>query len=169
VPGLDGYFGQVAKAAGVAWTAPRVGKVSGDPQCAGGRQGPVAYCPDARTVEVDDEKALPRIHRDIGDYATGTLLAGRYGLSVLAAAGKPVDGPVAQQGAVCLAGSFTAAQFAAEASLLSPGDLDEAVQVLLDYDYVARDTAGAATAAGFDRVAAFRKGFLDGADECGLA
>ncbi|WP_424188874.1 neutral zinc metallopeptidase [Actinokineospora sp. G85] len=168
-PGLDAYFSGAVAAAGGTWTAPRARPVSGDPACEGGRQGPVAFCAGDGTVEFDDAEGLPALHKDIGDYATGTLLASRYGLAARAAAGKPLTGPEAQGSVVCLAGAFTGSLFAAEDTrYLSPGDLDEAVQVLLDFDYAARDGQGGALASGFDRVARFRTGFTDGARACGL-
>ncbi|OLR91500.1 metalloprotease-like protein [Actinokineospora bangkokensis] len=169
-PGLNDYFSSVATKAGKQWRKVTPKTVAGDPTCDGGKQGPVASCGSAGDVELDDADSLPKIHSDIGDYATATLLASRYGLSLRKLLGKGTSGPDAQKSAVCLAGGFTGALFRvpAEQRYLSPGDMDEAVQVLLDYDYAARDSAGAATAAGFDRVAAFRLGFTKGADGCGL-
>lgn len=51
---------------------------------------------------------------------------------------------------------------------LSPGDLDEAIQVLLRFDYPGRDLTGKAVPTGFDRVSLFRAGALDGVESCGL-
>jgi predicted metalloprotease len=167
-PELNTYFSGLMTKSGKTWTQPKIKTVDRLPQCAGGKQGPVAYCPDDAGVELDSAKELPKIHIDIGDFATGALIASRYGLAALAAAGKPVQGPQAQRSAVCLAGSFTGSLFAAEQRFLSPGDLDEAVQVLLDYDYAARDAKGDAIDAGFDRVIAFREGFTGGGEKCGL-
>ncbi|PWW55459.1 neutral zinc metallopeptidase [Actinokineospora spheciospongiae] len=167
-PGLDTYFGGLVTRSGKEWAKPEVKAVAGNPTCDGGEQGPVAYCATAGTIELDDRDDLPGIHGDIGDYATGTLLAGRYALAARAAVGKPLDGADAQRSVVCLTGSFTRSLFDSAGQYLSPGDLDEAVQVLLDYDYAARDAKGAAIPAGFDRVAAFRAGFTGGDGKCGL-
>ncbi|WP_436501906.1 neutral zinc metallopeptidase [Actinokineospora sp. HUAS TT18] len=167
-PKLNEYFAALMAKSGKTWTEPKVSTVGQAPQCGGGKQGPVAYCPDGGRVEVDNKKELPKIHADIGDFATGALIASRFGVAALAIAGKPTDGADAQKSIVCLAGAFTGSLFAAEQRFLSPGDLDEAVQVLLDYDYAARDAKGASIDAGFDRVTAFRDGFTQGGEKCGL-
>ncbi|MDQ3405413.1 MAG: neutral zinc metallopeptidase [Actinomycetota bacterium] len=161
-PKLDAYYADLTTKSGKQWTTPKVATTG--PDC--GDQGPVAYCVDGTLLVTNED--LPTIHEEIGDYATGTLLASRYGLATLTAAGKPVEGPEAQRSAVCLAGAFTGSLFAAKPRFLSPGDLDEAVQVLLDYDYAARDTNGEAIGAGFDRVTAFRQGFTEGGRKCGI-
>ncbi|GAA4413024.1 neutral zinc metallopeptidase [Actinokineospora soli] len=160
---LDPYFAEVA---GSGWRKPEVRETEARPACTAEPQGPVAFCPDGGAIEVDVARELPGIHAEIGDYATGTLVAGRYALASLAAAGEPVAGPDAQKAAVCLTGSFTASLFDREQRFLSPGDMDEAVRVLLDYDYVARDVDGASLRSGFERVTLFRKGFVSGAQEC---
>ncbi|MFC7659526.1 hypothetical protein ACFQV8_28580 [Pseudonocardia benzenivorans] len=51
-----------------------------------------------------------------------------------------------------------------------PGDLDEAVGILLDQDWAETDGAGTVDPAdhGFDRVARFRQGFTGGPATCGL-
>lgn len=167
-PGLNTYFSALMSKSGKTWTEPKITTVDEAPSCGGGKQGPVAFCGDGGALEMDGKKELPEIHIEIGDYATGALLASRYGLAALAAAGKSVEGPDAQRSAVCLAGSFTGSLFSAEQRFLSPGDLDEAIQVLLDYDYAARDAKGDAIDAGFDRVIAFREGFTGGGEKCGL-
>ncbi len=164
--GLNTYFGGVVTSAGKQWAAPAMKKDTGLPTCEGGKQGPVAFCPADKAVDVDTAKELPKIHTDIGDFATATLVASRWALATRAALGQPLDGPQAQQAVVCLSGAYTGSLFNATQKFLSPGDLDEAVQVLLDYDYAARDIKGAATAAGFDRVRAFRTGFTQSAKGC---
>ncbi|GGS52774.1 MULTISPECIES: neutral zinc metallopeptidase [Actinokineospora] len=160
---LNTYFAEVA---GSGWRQPQVRETEGQPACTPDRQGPVAFCPDGAAVELDVAEELPEIHDEIGDYATGTLITSRYALASLAAAGKPVAGPEAQRAAVCLTGAFTGSLFQREQQFLSPGDMDEAIQVLLHYDYVARDVDGASVETGFDRVTLFRKGFVSGARDC---
>ncbi|PPK62365.1 putative metalloprotease [Actinokineospora auranticolor] len=167
-PGLDDYFTKLVADKGKQWTPPAATGADGEPTCDGGKQGPVAFCASTKALAYDKSGELPKIHSEIGDYATATLLASRYGLAARQTLGKPLDGEQAGRSAVCLSGSFTGSLFAANKRYLSPGDLDEAVQVLLDYDYAARDVKGTAKGAGFDRVREFRKGFTQGGDACGI-
>jgi hypothetical protein len=106
----------------------------------------------------------------IGDYATGTLLASRYALAAIVALGKSGEGETAGHAALCLAGAYTGDLLRrAQGFGLSPGDLDEAVLLLLRYDYTVRDARGnPASGSGFDRVGLFRSGTLEGADSCDL-
>lgn len=132
------------------------------------RQGPARYCAEDGTVTVSVER-LTDVHQETGDYATATLLAARYGLALLAALGRPVDGPVASRAAVCLAGAYTGRLLDATAGFgLSPGDLDEAVQVVLAYDWVARDGSGAVdeTEQGYERLRHFTTGVHEGPSSC---
>ncbi|HYH28924.1 MAG TPA: neutral zinc metallopeptidase [Pseudonocardia sp.] len=131
-------------------------------------QGPVAYCPDDGAVAVDLD-ALERLHHDVGDFAGATVVAGRYGLALLDAVGEPPVGRPAGAAATCLAGAYTGGLLdSGDAFRLSPGDLDEAVQVLLRADWAARDAEGASDPAehGFERVARFRAGLLEGPATC---
>jgi len=166
-PNLDTYFGAVVQQAGKQWPKPTVVPGNGAPAC-GNAQGPVAYCPNSNEIDVDSTDELRGLHTSIGDFATGTLLASRYGLATLAAAGKPTNGGQAQQQVLCLAGSYTGALLDTGSVnfSLSPGDLDEAVQVLLKVDYAGRDDAGQAMPTGFDRIEAFRSGVLQGVGSC---
>jgi predicted metalloprotease len=131
-------------------------------------QGPAAYCRDDGGVAVD-VAALEELHGEIGDFAGATLVAGRYGIAMLDATGEPPVGTAAGATTTCLTGAYTGRLFeATEGFRLSPGDLDEAVQVLLAADWVARDAAGASDPAdhGFERIARFRTGVLDGPAAC---
>jgi len=163
---LDAYFGKLVQAAGGTWTAPTL---EPEPDCSGD-QGPVAFCPTDKTVGIDPaDTELARLHK-IGDYATGTLLASRYGLAALTALGKDTDGETAAKAALCLAGTYTGDLLSRDTGFgLSPGDLDEAVLVLLRFDYSVRDADGdPAPGSGFDRVALFRTGTLEGVESCDL-
>jgi predicted metalloprotease len=167
-PDLNSYFKGLVTKQGKQWKQPTLSPTEENPDCSGADQGPVAFCPDATEIDyVADE--LPQIHDKIGDYATGTLLASRYALAALAGLSKPTEGVDSQHGTVCLAGSFTGSLLGSEQQRLSPGDLDEAIEVLLTYDYAARDITGKGTATGFERVRSFRKGVLEGDDACGLS
>jgi predicted metalloprotease len=167
-PDLNSYFKGLVTKQGKQWKQPKLNPTEENPNCTDADQGPVAYCPDATQIDYDGVDELPRIHERIGDYATGTLLASRYALAALADLSKPTEGADSQRGTVCLAGSFTGSLLGAAEQRLSPGDLDEAIQVLLTYDYAARDMAGKGTATGFERVRSFRKGVLEGDNACGL-
>lgn len=119
---------------------------------------------DGATQVVADMTELAALHTEIGDYASATLLASRYATAALTGAGGSSGGGRGLD-AVCLAGVFTRAQ----SDSLSPGDLDEAVQVLLARDDASRSATGQAGAdTGLDRVQAFRTGAVDGRAGCGL-
>ncbi|GGM35777.1 aminopeptidase [Longimycelium tulufanense] len=166
---LDGYFASLLSERGKAWEKPTIRATRGVPGCEGGRQGPVAFCPNTRSIELDTSDILPELHKQIGDYATGTLLASRYGMASLVALGRRADGDDAGRTALCLAGAYTGAIAARREGFgLSPGDLDEAVQVLLADDYASRDLWGRGIDSGFDRVDVFRDGALNGPKACGL-
>lgn len=165
-PDLDASFAKLVGAAGGTWRTPATGEDAG---CSGD-QGPVAYCPDQGAVAVDTSSAELRKLQEIGDYTTGTLIATRFGLAALAALGKPVDGDKSGKAALCLAGVYTGELLGRTDGFgLSPGDLDEAVLVLLKNDYTVRDGKGRAPdTTGFDRVGIFRGGTLDGTKSCDL-
>jgi predicted metalloprotease len=166
---LDKFFGGMVRAQGGTWKTPQTRFDVNDAACTGD-QGPVAFCQDSATIGTTAGGELGELHRRIGDYAAGTLVTSRYGLAAIAALGKPVQGEAAGRAALCLAGGYTGELLnRSEGFELSPGDLDEAVLVLLRNDYAARDAAGdSAAGSGFDRVGVFRGGALDGAESCRL-
>ncbi|MFI6028569.1 metalloprotease-like protein [Amycolatopsis magusensis] len=166
---LGSYFSREMTQAGHEWSTPKIEPVTADPRCTAGEQGAVAFCPEQNSVQLREDGTLGDIHTNIGDFATGTVLASRFGLSALAAAGKPTTGEPAQRGTLCLAGAYTGSLLNPQGEFtVSPGDLDEAVQVLLGYDYPARDVDGGSIASGFDRVSAFRGGVVGGTKACDL-
>jgi predicted metalloprotease len=167
---LNTYFGTVVTQLGKPWSQPTLRPADTNPPCTNGDQGPIAYCPKSNEIDVATKGTLPGLHADIGDYATGTILASRYGMAALAAIGKPIDGTDAQRKLLCLAGAYTGSLLGRKQGFaLSPGDLDEAVQVLLKYDFAGRDGAGHAIGSGFDRVSVFRTGALQGVPACALS
>jgi predicted metalloprotease len=168
-PDLNAFFGGVVGQLGRRWTPTRIEPTSTEPACTGADQGPTAFCPNQQAVDVDTVGALRDMHRQIGDYAVGTLIASRFGLAALAALGRPVDRAESGRAAVCLAGAYTGGVLDRRGEFaLSPGDLDKAVRVLLGYDFAARDVRGGGATTGYQRVAAFRDGFQGGARSCGL-
>jgi predicted metalloprotease len=162
---------QVSKA-GSQWTPPKTQSVTSTPDCTKGDQGPVAFCPDKTEIDLQPTGQLAEIHKQIGDWSTGTILASRYGLAVLSTLKKPLSGADAQRSALCVAGAYSGDLLSRKAGQsdfsLSPGDLDEAVQVLLRYDYAARDVDGKAPTTGFERVSDFRTGAVGGFTACKL-
>ncbi|MFD0207481.1 MULTISPECIES: neutral zinc metallopeptidase [Saccharothrix] len=169
-PDLNLYYKTLVEQSGKAWTEPKATPTEEEPDCSGD-QGPVAYCPAEKSVEIEVETDLPELHTEIGDYATGVLLASRYAMAAMAAVDVDLEGQEAATSALCLAGAYTREVFTRQKGFgLSPGDLDEAVQVLLAYDYAARDATGsAALEPGFKRVEVFRGGVFEGTKACGLA
>lgn len=154
---------------GKPWTVPTVRTSDQSPECATTDQGPIAYCAENGEIDVATDGELPKLHTEIGDFATGTILASRFSMAALAQLGAPLDGEDTQRAVLCLTGAYTGTLLSREQGFaLSPGDLDEAIQVLLRYDYAGRDLAGSAVATGFDRVSLFRKGTLEGIDSCDL-
>jgi predicted metalloprotease len=127
------------------------------------RQGPARYCATDGTVSTELQE-LSLVHDQLGDFASATLVVSRYAMATIQAAGLPTIGPQARATALCLSGAYTGRLIdPVGAFRLSPGDLDEAVTVLLTGDWAARDTDGAVTRdeTGFDRVSRFRTGLLD--------
>jgi predicted metalloprotease len=168
-PDLSGYYQNLVTSLGKTWVPPKVTKVQSEPDC-GGDQGPVAFCKDDKAVEIDVQGDLPKLHQQIGDYATGLLMASRYGLSALAQTGKQTEGSTAGSNALCLAGAYTGTVLARKTGFgLSPGDMDEAVKVLLAANFPTRDAKGrSGIEPGFKRVEVFRSGVFDGDKACGI-
>ncbi len=116
----------------------------------------VTYQPSDNTVHYD-AATLQSVHDNIGDFGSGMLLATAWASSVEHQLGNSVGNDVARRGAECLAGAWAANT----SSSLSPGDLDEAVTVLVATGKGSTDRGTA-----FDRVAAFRAGFKHGPSNC---
>jgi len=113
---------------------------------------------DASTNAIDyDAATLQNVHDNIGDFGSGMLVATAWSSSVEHQLGATVGSDDARRGAECLAGAWAANT----SSSLSPGDLDEAVTVLVAAGKGSTDRGTA-----FDRVAAFRAGFKHGPSKC---
>ncbi|MDI2028653.1 peptidase [Saccharopolyspora sp. TS4A08] len=142
------HFGDVVTERGGRWVPPARAA-----RCPGA-SGPVGFCPSPPTVAADPA-ALAGTHDDVGDQAVTTLIASRYALAALTELGHRPTGAAIS----CLTGAFTAAQ-----PHLSPGDLDEAVRIVLESDAVSR--GGGTPMSGFDRIASFREGVRSGSGGC---
>ncbi|WP_300007882.1 neutral zinc metallopeptidase [Pseudonocardia sp.] len=161
---------ELASARAPGWNAPPL-TVDVCPDAAA--QGPARLClgpsgPAGVDVEIAE---LTPLHRELGDFAGATLLSGRYALAALAATGTAVEGAGAGHAAVCLAGAYAGRLLLApDGFRLSPGDLDEAVQVLLTDDTAARDVLGRSDPAerGYERVARYEVGLRGGPAACAV-
>jgi predicted metalloprotease len=129
---------------------------TGDDSDGGVLTDAVTYQPSTNTVHYD-AATMQDVHDKIGDFGSGVLVATAWASSVEHQLGHQLGTDTARRAAECLAGAWTAN----EASSLSPGDLDEAVTVL-----VAAGKGNTDRGTAFERVAAFRAGYKDGPSTC---
>ena len=161
---LDGEFEPPALEA-FDTTAPDCGEL-------GGENRDLGFCAPDATVYFDEAELTRPAHGELGDFAVATALSLPYALAARAQADLSTDDGAATRSAVCLTGWYTAQWYNGAfvdtlAVVLSPGDVDEAVQFLLTYgveDKVFPDVS----ASGFELVGAFRRGFLDGGTACDI-
>ncbi|MCW2702733.1 MAG: putative metalloprotease [Blastococcus sp.] len=167
------WSGVFPTAVGRDFTAPSVKGFDGTaPDCAGVRDRDLGYCADTATVYLDRTDLATPAYDEIGDFALTTALSLPYSLAVRDQAGLSVDDSAATRSAVCLTGWYEAqwysgAFIASTGAGISPGDIDEAVQFLLEYG-VRSEVFPNTSASGFELVGAFRTGFLEGGDACDL-
>lgn len=134
-----------------------------DPDAIAG--GAAFYCPQGDFIAYDDQK-LRALYDQLGDNAVGLLLGDLYARAAQHRRGQSTEGSAGQLAVDCLNGSWTydllhrAQQ--SNVTTLSPGDLDEAVAALLA---LGRATGGSG-ATGFDRIASYRNGVLNGLSAC---
>lgn len=129
-------------------------------------------CIPDRYVGFDVGDTLPAAYEQNGDFAVATLFATQYGLDVVSQLDSADDEVSATLQADCFAGSWAADRLptdepidpeAEDDLVLSPGDLDEGVAVLLSFR---SDADRKRQGPGFDRVLAYRRGVLKGAEAC---
>lgn len=154
---------------------PPVAFSPGDPPSCNGKkvtQFRLFYCVPDRYVGYDAKETMPQAHDDLGDFAVGYLFGSQYGLAVQDQLGKEApDEVTATLRGDCYAGAWAGAILPVEVNqkefpyvlLLSPGDLDEAVAVLLTFR---SDSDRERQGPGFERVTAFRTGVVKGPEEC---
>jgi predicted metalloprotease len=155
-----------------SFQAPEVAVFSEDdrPDCDDpvGLSDEVFYCPSDDRLAVQDDGLVKELHDRIGDYALSQVIGSGYSLAAMDQLGiLDGDSEDTTRTADCLSGVWSASVFSQNRETaqlrLSPGDLDEAVSALLttaDHGEDSRTGSGAA------RVAAYRDGFMDGADAC---
>ena len=167
------FYGEVFPAAfGTEFEPPAIEGFQGDaPDCEGLDGRDLGYCADDGTVYVDETDLVTPAYDDIGDFALTTAISLPYSLAVRDQAGLSTDDGAATRSAVCLTGWYEAQWYNGEFdayAVISPGDIDEAVQFLLTYG-VEPQVFPNLDASGFELVGAFRTGFLEGGAACELA
>jgi predicted metalloprotease len=137
------------------------------PACAPDGDLDLVFCADDGLVGYDVQDLVGPAYEELGDYAVITAASLPYAQAGREQLGLSTDDDGAMRSAVCLTGWFSAQFFAGEleAADVSPGDIDEAVQFLLEYGRnpaVLPDTR----LSGFQLVDLFRNGFFEGARAC---
>lgn len=158
---LDQYWAsQSPKLSAPALTAGNTDQAATSDSDGGVLTDAVTYQPSSNTVHYD-AATLQKVHDDIGDFGSGLLLATAWASSVEHQLGTSLGTDAARRGAECLAGAWAGGT----STSLSPGDLDEAITVLVAAGKGASSESGDRGTA-FDRVAAFRAGFKHGPSNC---
>ena len=137
------------------------GRVPPDP----GAAETAFYCATGDFVAFDSVQLGPALYQRIGDNAVGMLLGGLFAQAVQQRRGQSATGRTGQLEVDCLAGSWTNNLLTGSSAAdiqLSPGDLDEAVAALLVFNRA--NESGAVS--GFDRIASYRTGVLQGLPGC---
>ena len=166
------FYGEVFPAAfGTDFEPPTIEGFQGTaPDCEGLEDRDLGYCPEDNTVYVDETDLVTPAYDDIGDFALTTAVSLPYSLAVRDQAGLSIDDGAATRSAVCLTGWYQAQWYNGafdDYAVISPGDIDEAVQFLLTYG-VDPQVFPNLDASGFELVGAFRTGFLEGGAACEL-
>jgi predicted metalloprotease len=134
---------------------------SNKPTCDGDTVSALQYCPVNDTIYFDRKNAMQKVYDQTGDFGPMSLLGVAFGEAMRKRLGETVNGEDALLGSICFAGAYAGDVFnrrRTNSIQLSPGDLDEAIQALLNF----AGSSGLFNAngtIGFDRVAAYRKGF----------
>jgi predicted metalloprotease len=124
----------------------------------------VEYCADAGAVVVD-EQTTRMLHGELGDFTVGLLFAEAWAEGAQRQIGLEAAGDDAEQQRDCLAGMYVATIFPGAVNevypdgpdfVISPGDLDEAVQMLL----LLTEQEAESAARVFERLGSFRIGLL---------
>ena len=131
------------------------------------------YCQSDDFVGWDEAKFFPSLYKRFGDFAVSTIIATQYSHAVVGKAGVKKATLKANLQADCLTGVWAASTVPGVDKIgtleISPGDLDEALTAFLVYGKTPEglDREGAAFhGTAFQRVAAFRSGFVNGIATC---
>jgi predicted metalloprotease len=128
------------------------------------------YCPETQEVLYDE--ALARdLYGRFGDFVVGFIIGGAFSEAAQVALDSPLAGEERFLATDCLTGAWSQTMIPTlrdpqqgRTAFIEPGDLDEAIQaaLVLGDDAAGDDVLGS----GFEKIAAFREGVLDGLDAC---
>jgi predicted metalloprotease len=179
---LEYYWGQVLPAVfGVAWSP--VGDVKPYDPASGLTCGSTSlkpkqlqdtafYCVPDDYVAWDEADLMPSLYDHVGDFAMAIIIANQYSLAAQVRLGNTQNTVESNLQADCFTGTWTASlipgfrtQLGLEENIdISPGDLDEAVSAFLGFGDT--DAGQSTEGTAFQKVAAFRDGFLNGINQC---
>ncbi|MGY1693282.1 hypothetical protein ACI780_00095 [Geodermatophilus sp. SYSU D00814] len=150
------------------FTEPQLEGTTSPPGCAPADVA-LVFCPDGGDGDglvAYDERFADQVY-ELGDFAVVTGVAIPYALAARDQLGLSTDDTAALQSAVCLTGWYSAQVYnnQLQSVRISPGDIDESVQFLLEYGNDP-DVLADVELTGFQLVDLFRAGFLNGAGSC---
>jgi predicted metalloprotease len=145
----------------------------GDVDCAdpaGSMSTGALYCPATQQVFVDDPLARDLYER-FGDFVVGYLIGGAWSEAAQLALGSPLEGEPRYLADDRMTGAWAGTMIPENkqpddprTAAIDAGDLDEAIQAALVVgDGSASDDV---LGSGFEKIASFREGVLDGLDTC---
>jgi hypothetical protein len=126
-------------------------------------------------VVLVNEPAARELYLRLGDFSVGYLLGLAWGEAVQESLGSALTGEARALLNDCLTGGWVQTvipgpaglpqpRLAERTAVVSAGDLDEAIQTVLDIADLAADDDAVGTA--FEKIAALRAGVIDGTDAC---
>ena len=128
------------------------------------------YCPATQQVFYDEPLARDLYGR-FGDFVVGYVVGGAFSEAAQTALGSTLEGEARFLADDCLTGAWAQTLLPDNddptddrTAFIEPGDLDEAIEaaLVIGDDSAADDVIGS----GFEKIASFREGVLDGLDAC---
>ncbi|SFL50989.1 hypothetical protein [Geodermatophilus ruber] len=161
---------------GARFRAPEIESFTGRAPACAAADADLVYCPPGDVdgapnglVAYDERELIRPAYEQLGDFAVVTAVAIPYARAAREQLGLATDDEAALRSAVCLTGWYGSqvADGTIPGVVISPGDLDESVQFLLEYGndpQVLPDVE----LSGFQLVDLFRSGYLEGPRACGI-
>ena len=130
------------------------------------------YCNTGDLVAWDDEKLIPTLRRQYGDFTISIVMAHELGHAVQARTKVVAKTVTKEQQADCYAGAWVASVWNGYSKNFKVGlaELDKAVAGFLELRDPLGTDANSSSAHGsaFDRIGAFQDGFINGAKPCSV-